>query len=248
MHITATPTTPDAIQPLRVLFLHEGNFQFVCNSYHARNWSTDYLLQADGVTVGYASLMGGDDRNMPDSVFEFYLLPPYRNMATLFFTELLAVAKPRFIYCQTNDALLASMLYEFAHNINAEAILFEDGFVSSLSCPQAVFRKKQATDILFEHKAEPKGNYVIELNGEVVATGGFLLHYNIPYADLYMEVREDQRHKGFGSFLIQEIKRECYLFGRVPAARTGTDNKASKATLMKAGFKVCGERVKGEIR
>lgn len=233
---------------MRILFLHEGNFQFICNSYHPRNWSADYLLSAGDVTVGYASLMGATDRKVPDSVFEFYILPPYRKMASLFFMELLAVTKARFIACQTNDALLTAMLYEFAHNIHAEAILFEDGFVSNLSCPDVRFRAKRKEDVLFEHKAEPEGAYVLELNGEVVATGGFLTHYNMPYADLYMEVREDQRRKGFGSFIIQELKRQCYLAGSVPAARTGTDNKASKATLMKAGFKVCGHRVTGEVR
>jgi GNAT superfamily N-acetyltransferase len=61
--------------------------------------------------------------------------------------------------------------------------------------------------LLFDHKAEPVGDYVLELDNEIVATGGFLLHYNMPFADLYMEVREDHRKKGFGSFLIQEIKK-----------------------------------------
>ena len=90
--------------------------------------------------------------------------------------------------------------------------------------------------------------YVLEFNNEVVATGGFLLHYNMPFADLYMEVREDCRRKGFGSFLIQEIKKQCYLAGRVPAARTGLDNIASKATLIKAGFKIAGFMLSGTIK
>lgn len=103
-------------------------------------------------------------------------------------------------------------------------------------------------DTIFEHKAEPVGDYVLELNGEVVATGGFLLHYNMPFADLYMEVREDCRKKGFGSFLIQEIKKQCYLAARVPAARTGIENVASKATLLKAGLKISGHMLLGEIK
>ena len=63
-----------------------------------------------------------------------------------------------------------------------------------------------------------------------------------------MEVREDFRRKGFGSFLIQEIKKRCYLDGRVPAARTGLDNIASRATLIKAGFKVAGFMVFGQVK
>ena len=37
--------------------------------------------------------------------------------------------------------------------------------------------------------------------------------------DLYTEVREDCCGRGFGSFLLLELKKECYLAGRVPAAR-----------------------------
>ncbi len=37
--------------------------------------------------------------------------------------------------------------------------------------------------------------------------------------DLYTEDREDCCGRGFGSFLLQELKKECYLAGRVPAAR-----------------------------
>ncbi len=70
----------------------------------------------------------------------------------------------------------------------------------------------------------------------------------MPFVDLYMEVRKDQLRKGFGSFLIQEIKKQCYLAGRLPAARTGMDNIASRATLIKAGFKVAGFMLSGTIK
>jgi GNAT superfamily N-acetyltransferase len=63
-----------------------------------------------------------------------------------------------------------------------------------------------------------------------------------------MEVREDYRRKGFGSFLLQELKRECYLAGRVPAARCNINNAASKASLLKAGFKIAGFMVIAEIK
>lgn len=56
------------------------------------------------------------------------------------------------------------------------------------------------------------------------------------FADLQMEVREDCRRKGFGSFLIREIKKQCYLSGRVPAARTDLNNIASRAAPIKAGL------------
>ena len=103
-------------------------------------------------------------------------------------------------------------------------------------------------DVIFEHKLEPEGDYVLERNKEVVATGGFLLHYNVPFADLYMEVRQDCRRQGLGSFLLQEVKKQCYLSGRVPAARCDIGNIASRATLQKAGLTVAGFLLLGTIK
>jgi hypothetical protein len=81
-----------------------------------------------------------------------------------------------------------------------------------------------------------------------VASGGFMLNYNFPYADIYMDVKEPFRRMGFGSLIVQELKKEIYLMQRIPAARCNINNKASKATLLKAGFKVCGGILKGELK
>jgi GNAT superfamily N-acetyltransferase len=110
-----------------------------------------------------------------------------------------------------------------------------------------VFRAKEEGDRMFDHKQEPEGDFVLLWDGEIVGSGGFLLHYNIPFADLYMEVREEYRGKGLGSFLIQEVKRECYLVGRVPAARCNMENVASKATLLKAGLAIAGYMLMGDV-
>ena len=74
-----------------------------------------------------------------------------------------------------------------------------------------------------------------------------MLHYNLPFADLYMEVKEDCRRRGYGSFILQEVKKACYLAGRVPAARTGLQNQASRAALTKAGLRVSGFVFTGRV-
>lgn len=109
-------------------------------------------------------------------------------------------------------------LFEFARNINADVVLFQAGAITDLIVRGAVFRRKAIDDRIFKHTVEPVGDYVVELEGQVVATGGFLLHYNFPFADVYMEVEKDHRRKGVGSFLVQEIIKQCYLAGR--AGRT----------------------------
>jgi GNAT superfamily N-acetyltransferase len=81
----------------------------------------------------------------------------------------------------------------------------------------------------------------------VVAVGGILFHYNVPYGDIYMGVAEPFRRRGYGSYLVQELKRSCYEMGKVPAARCNASNAASRATLQKAGMLPCARVLTGVI-
>jgi RimJ/RimL family protein N-acetyltransferase len=81
-----------------------------------------------------------------------------------------------------------------------------------------------------------------------VASGGIMLNYNIPYADLYMQTREEFRQQGYATLIVQELKKIAYEMGRVPAARCNIHNRISQATLEKAGFRVCGFRLKGALQ
>ncbi len=246
MTITVEKVELEAILPLRALFLSEANRQVRHNARHERGWSDSYLVVIDGQKVGYGSIMGREIKDR-DTVFESFVIPSFRKRASNLFGQLIAAAKPTFIECQSNDQFLSAMLFEFARNISADVVLFEEHSVTNLAVPGVVVRPKRVDDQIFVHTVEPAGEYVAELNGEVVATGGFMLHYNPPFADLYMEVREDCRYRGIGSFLIQEVKRECYLAGRVPAARTSIRNLASRACLSRAGLRVCGFMLTGEV-
>lgn len=235
------------ILPLRKLFLQENNFQIRYNACHERGWSDSYLLMQEGVAIGYGAIKGQEISGR-DTVFEFYVTPPFRKTSRLLFAELIAVSRAGFIECQSNDAQLAAMLFEFAENINAEAVLFEDHCVTQHQVPGAVFRPRRENDLVFEHKIEPAGEYVMEWKGEIVATGGFMLHYNMPFADLYMEVNARHWQQGLGSFLVQELKKACYAAGRVPAARCPVQNAASRSTLLKAGMRIAGYMLKGEVK
>lgn len=58
-----------------------------------------------------------------------------------------------------------------------------------------VVRPRREDDEVFSHTVEPVGDYVALSGGEVVANGGFLRHYNPPFADVFMEFRPDWRHR-----------------------------------------------------
>jgi GNAT superfamily N-acetyltransferase len=81
-----------------------------------------------------------------------------------------------------------------------------------------------------------------------VATGGLMFHYNVPYADIYMEVAEPFRQRGFGSYLVQELKRLAYALGSIPSARCSPSNVASRKTLQKAGLVPYAHILNGSIR
>jgi GNAT superfamily N-acetyltransferase len=200
----------------------------------------------DNLEVGYGSIKGQQTKDR-DTVFEYFVVQPFRKSSSDLFRQLLAVSGAQFIECQSNDLLLSSMLYEFSASVSADVILFEDHAATEYVVSGALVRPIRGDDQIFEHKTEPVGDYVLELNHEVVATGGFLLHYNRPFADLYMEVREDRRRRGIATFLLQELKRHCYLSGRVPAARCEIRNVASRAALIKAGLRICGFMLTGKI-
>lgn len=245
--LEAVPANLAEIQTLRALFLQEANCQIRYDACHTRGWTDSYLFKLNGRSIGYGSV-NGQERADRDTVFEFYVIPAFRKHSRDLFVDLLIKSRCSLVECQSNAPLLTSLLYDYATEICANTILFSDCFVSELRVPEAIFRPRLEGEPVFDHSDEPLGSHVLELAGEVIASGGFLLHYNMPFADLYMEVRTDKRRQGYGSFLIQELKRECYLAGRVPAARCNMENLASRATLSKAGMRECGRMLLGRVR
>jgi GNAT superfamily N-acetyltransferase len=87
----------------------------------------------------------------------------------------------------------------------------------------------------------------LQVDGETVGNGGILFHYNEPYGDVYMEIKEPYRRRGFGAYLVQELKRAAYELGSIPAARCGRDNVPSRRTLQKAGFVPYAHMLTGSI-
>jgi Acetyltransferase (GNAT) family len=203
-----------------------------------------YEIKVNDISVGYGSICALETA-VRDSVFEFFLVPTARERKRDLFGAFLKHTRSQSISCQSNDALLASLVNEFGQNITNEAILFEEGTATALRLNGCVFRKRKDDDKIFQHQVEPIGDYVLAHDNRVVATGGFLTHYNFPFADLFMEVDEPFRRKGLASYLLQEIKKECYRAGRVPAARCNVSNEASRRSLINAGMKDCGYLMKG---
>ena len=237
-----------AIINLRNLYRREMNCQIVHDSLHARHFMDSYLIRVAGQVVGYGSVMSGESETR-DLIKEFYVLPTHRRLALSIFRRLAAVTHARLIEAQTNDVLLSLMLFDCAQGITSETILFRDAVTTDLESPGVIFRKvdEAERDRIFAHKLEGVGDWLLETGGAIVATGGIYLHYNLPYGDISMEVEERHWRRGYGSYLVQELKRVCYEMGRIPAARCNVTNAASRATLQKAGFLACARILRGVV-
>lgn len=247
MKIEIVQTLPDDIRPLRKIFLRAHDFQIRYEACHGRNWSDSYLLFVDGERAGYAAVKGKEDLMQRDTVFEFFLLPSYRHLDSLIFAALLRNSGASYIEAQTNEPALTMLLYEFAGGIQATHFLFKDERKTDYQMPDVRFRLRKDNDNVFGLHPKDVGDYVLERNGVIVATGGILTHYNEPFADLFMEVAPDCRRQGLGTYMVQALKKVCYQSGQTPAARCLIRNRASKATLRKAGMRVCGVMLVGEV-
>jgi GNAT superfamily N-acetyltransferase len=248
MNVDVSLVALEAAQYLRELYRREMNCQIVHDSLHARFFTDIYLIRVNDRVAGYGCAMSGDCESR-DLIKEFYVLPGHRASALSLFRRFAMAAGARTIEAQTNDTLLSLMLFDCATEFKSETILFQDASTTDLRLPGVRFRKVSQTDRdrIFPHKLEGVGDWLLEDEGEVVATGGVYTHYNPPYGDISMEVDERLWRRGYGSYLVQELKRTCYEMGKVPAARCHFANTASRATLQKAGFRPCARILRGVI-
>jgi GNAT superfamily N-acetyltransferase len=246
MNIEVARVEVSEIMPLRELYRQEMNCQIIHDSFPRRGFSDAYLIHVEGRIAGYGLVA---NRHDPDTADEFYTLPAYRAAALPMFRQLLEVSQATRIRAQSNDRLMLLMLYDCAANITSDTILFEDAFPTHLACPTGLLRRATEADKepLEANKLDSGAGWVIESDGIPVAAGDVLFHYNPPYGDIYMAVHEGYRRRGFGSYLVQELKRIAYEMGKTPAARCNVSNAASRKTLQKAGMLPCCRLLVGEV-
>lgn len=250
MELFAKPASLESVLPWRDMYRLEMSCQIIHDSIHSRpGWTQEYVLFAGSVAVGYGSIaIAGPWKEKP-TVFEWYVVPQHRSRMFDLFSVLLTASGSVAIETQSNDTLLTVMLHTFARTVISESVLFHDKLTTAHSPCGAIVRRTTADDAaqLQAHELDADADWVVEAEHKVVAAGGVLFHYNRPYGDIYMKVAEPFRRRGFGSYLVQELKRICYEQGNVPAARCNTTNIASRKTLQKAGFVPCGHILSGQV-
>jgi GNAT superfamily N-acetyltransferase len=235
----AALTVAPVVEPLRTRYRQEMNCQIVKDSIHARpGWAMIYALGLDETLVGFGTVaIGGPWKGKP-TILEFYVLPDHRGRAFDLFEAFVQASGSRLMEIQSNDALLAMMLHTYAHEISSEAMVFRDGFTTALPANGAVLQPLTSDEEVRASIAERQGGpeFALHVDGTPAGKGGILFHYNLPYGDVYMNIDEPFRGRGLGAYLVQELKRQAYEVGSIPAARCNPNNRASRKTLQKAGF------------
>ena len=249
METSAKATTLEDIVLWRDMYRLEMACQIVHDSIHERpGWTDEFMLFAAGTPVGYGSVAVGGPWKRTPTAYEFYVVPHQRLHLFELFRALLKASGAVSVEVQSNDVLATTMLHTFAGSAVSESVLFHDKVSTSHQPLGAAFRQPTAKEALDVPENQLRWHGVVEVEGQVAASGGILFHYNRPYGDIYMETTEVFRGRGLGSFLVQELKRVCYEGGHVPAARCNPDNVASRRTLQRAGFVPCGHVLKGPVR
>jgi GNAT superfamily N-acetyltransferase len=247
MKIEAKRVPAGEIDALRQAYRAEAKCQIIYDSFLPRWLADAYAISADGRVVGYGALA---NRYYPRHIVEFYLEPAARIDALEMFRELLVVTRATHVRAQTNMPLPLRMLFDTTKNIAAEKVLFGDGAApTKLPAPDgAVFRHiTDAEAEEFSKHQEVLTEWVLQTSAGIIATGGYMTHYNPPYADIFMAVGDAGRRKGYGAYIVQELCRAVRDAGKIPAARCDPDVTGSRRALERGGLVVCGHLAFGEV-
>ncbi len=252
MKIGARRASTTEVGVMREAYRAEAGCQIIYDSFLPRGLADAYMISIDGIDVGYGAVA---TRYYPRHAIEFYIAPHLRIHALEAFRELLQVSRASHVRAQTNMPLMRQMLFDTSKNIAAEKVLFADGLtkagpsVPPIPSPEGS-RFRHITDEekeKFSQDQEVLTDWVLEIGGEIVATAGYLTHYNPPYGDIFMAVSDQSRRKGYGGYIVQEICKVAREAGRIPAARCDPHVTGSRRALERGGLVVCGHLAYGEI-
>jgi RimJ/RimL family protein N-acetyltransferase len=230
-----------------------------------RGWYDPYLIRDNERPIGYGLLNIYDDVRM---LVEFSLLPFYRAEALPIEELFLRQLAITHISADTRDLFLTLMLYDFCEQITSEDISFRDQFRTQYQVPGVTLRPATEADVpaLYPILRGPEG-HPFEMESEadvmewiqrdvgwllmegqtIVGVGAIFKDFNPPFAELGMLVPGYVRGRGYGTYILQELKTVCYQRGLVPTSRCDVRNLASRRTHLKAGFLPSGRLLDGVV-
>ncbi|MDQ2744443.1 MAG: GNAT family N-acetyltransferase [Chloroflexota bacterium] len=266
MHIEIEPTTVDQVADLRFLYARELDDVIRYEREIRQGRARIYGVLNGGALIGYGILHGeGEDRS---TVVEFFLLPQNRRHTVPVFDHFTRVTEAVGVQARTTDAGLVLLLHERTHDIVPGNFYFHDA--ENTHHPVPGIRCRAIThgdlDVIAPIMTTSEGwpfevpdretlavwivsneGWLLEDDEGIAGIGAILHGYNAPFASIGMVVMKRARRRGYGTCLIEELKRETYDMGKIPRADCDPWNAASRATLLRAGFLVNARALRGTL-
>jgi GNAT superfamily N-acetyltransferase len=264
--VKIVPAGLEEIRPLRDLFQREVDDIFVTERGLFRGWSEPHRLVYQDRAIGYGLVEVETDYRQ---LMEFFLLPVHRPDARAIQEQFLRQLSVSHIQTDTRREFQTLMFYDCCEQVTAHDVYFRDRFLTQYALPGLTFRRAREEDcpalfpVLqgpggapFEMESEDElrewvrsGSRWILADGEtVVGVGAIFDDFNRPFAEVGMMVTPSFRRRGCGSYILQELKRECYRLGLVPTSRCAWDNVGSRRSHDRAGFVPSGRQLLGVVR
>jgi GNAT superfamily N-acetyltransferase len=245
MSLTVTKSSLIMIDELRRQRRSLIDCQIVRDSILPRGLADPYLIQFGNQPIGYAGVW---NKHFPGRIMEFFVVENAESAASPAFDKLVLLTGASDYEAQSNLAQMTAILSEKCTAIQDKNLLFGEPSESSDATngpadgvPHHVFRHRRPGD------RGPEGDWVLEIDQNVIGAGGILKHYNPPFGDLFMEIIPGYRKQGLGSELVRRLIIEAVSASIRPTARCDADNNASRRTLERGGLVCCGRLQVGRI-
>lgn len=235
MDVSVQPSPAERVRAYKERYRAEAGCQIYGDSALGRGIADPWLVSVAGAAVGYGAVW---NRYHKGAVVEFYVEPDVRDAADALFGAFARAAGASHAQAQTNLRFCSALFRRHAVTEELQHPMFGDWADPELGCPGQAFEFAEVPNPSPNHP--DSRDYAMRVGGEVVASGGYLCHYNPPYADVHMEVVEGFRGRGWGSLFVQQVARAALANGKVPGARCNPANLASWRTLERGGFRVVG--------
>jgi GNAT superfamily N-acetyltransferase len=264
VRVEIEPATLDEVADLRLLYAREFGDIIRYEREIRQGRTRIYGVRSAGTLIGYGILHGeGEDRS---TVVEFFLLPHYRRHTVPVFDRFTAATEATGVQARSNDRDLLLLLYERTREIVPGAYYFRDAESTHHPIPGVRCRSIEPDDLdtltpiltssagwpfeLADRQAviawmETNECRLLEDEEGIAGIGAILHGYNPPFANIGMVVMKRARGRGYGTYLVEELKREAHAMGKIPRADCAPWNATSRATLLRAGFLVSGRVLRG---
>lgn len=199
--------------------------------------------------------------NEEGSLLQFYLAPPFENLATEIFSAIVSRDEVLGAMVSTADPLFLGLCLDRQEEVHVHTRLYQDhrrgesrleegaetsfdvvepGELETIAALQRQSLDQDLGDWLVEYLENliARGElYALRIGGEIVATGeARVSDTQPPFADLGVITMRAHRRGGLASHVLVRLKQRCYDRELVPICSTTVDNVAAQRAIVTAGF------------